>query len=290
MKDEIHFLYELQKKNFIYSVWSRETPLLTRIENIKEEVDEAIEEVKSEDWDKLKDELGDVLWDCLGAVAKAELDGHFSIKEILDHVRKKYTERKPYILEERHVTIEEETKIWKEVKAKQKEKMNEEQVTIVNENNVVIGSIPRSERNATNWNRAANILVFNSKGELFVHQRTTTKDVYPDYYDLKVGGYVSDGESYLQTALREMEEELGINEFNLKELFTIKIDNSKDKVFSKVFTCELEGPFTLQQEEIQHGKFMTLEDVKNLIETEKVVPGGITALNRYLEGSNVTKN
>ena len=126
MKDEIHILYELQKKNLIYSPWTKQASLLTRVNNIKEEVNEAVEEVKNEEWNKLKDELGDVLWDCLGAVAKAELDGHFTIKEILDHIHEKYTQRKPFLLEERHVTEEEETKIWLEVKAKQKEKMNGE--------------------------------------------------------------------------------------------------------------------------------------------------------------------
>ncbi len=42
--------------------------------------------------------------------------------------------------------------------------------------------------------RATYILVFNSKGELFLQKRTKTKDVYPGYYDPVAGGVVTIGE------------------------------------------------------------------------------------------------
>ena len=58
--------------------------------------------------------------------------------------------------------------------------------------------------------RATYILVFNSSGQLFVHRRTATKDIYPSYYDVAVGGVVGAGESYDDGAQRELAEELGI--------------------------------------------------------------------------------
>jgi tetrapyrrole methylase family protein / MazG family protein len=124
MKDEIETLYELQKRNLIYSPWAKEQSLLRRVEELKGEVEEALEEVKNEEWDKFKDEIGDVLWDCLGAIARAEFEKKLTMKEVLDHIHSKFTARKPFLVEERHVTLDEEMSIWNDVKTKQKNRQN----------------------------------------------------------------------------------------------------------------------------------------------------------------------
>src|SRR5437763_1144225 len=43
--------------------------------------------------------------------------------------------------------------------------------------------------------RCVYLLVFNRRGELVIHQRTPTKDVYPSYWDVTVGGVLAAGES-----------------------------------------------------------------------------------------------
>jgi NTP pyrophosphatase (non-canonical NTP hydrolase) len=120
MKNKIAELYKLQQNNLIYSPWGKEATIVQRTVELQEEVEEAMVEVKQERWDAFKDEIGDVLWDCLGVIAKAEHDGHFTIKDVLDNTHAKFTERKPFLLEERHVTKEEESSVWHAVKAKQK--------------------------------------------------------------------------------------------------------------------------------------------------------------------------
>jgi NTP pyrophosphatase (non-canonical NTP hydrolase) len=116
---EFEALYELQKKNLIYSAWAKETSLLQRVQELKLEVDEALVEVKQKEWQKFKDEMGDVLWDCIGVIARAEHEGHLSMREVLEHIHEKFTARKPYLLTEQEVSREEERRIWKEVKEKQ---------------------------------------------------------------------------------------------------------------------------------------------------------------------------
>src|SRR5208337_3731936 len=58
--------------------------------------------------------------------------------------------------------------------------------------------------------RCVYILVFDQNGNLFVHLRTATKDVYPSHWDVAVGGVLAAGESFAEGALREIYEELGI--------------------------------------------------------------------------------
>ena len=120
MKDQIAELYRLQKNNLLYSPWGKEATLTQRMKELREEVEEAFVELNNEKWNALKDEIGDVLWDCLGVISKAEHDGHFTIKEVLDNTYAKFTERKPFLVEEKHVTKEEELKVWNAAKKRQK--------------------------------------------------------------------------------------------------------------------------------------------------------------------------
>src|SRR5262245_60229327 len=88
----------------------------------------------------------------------------------------------------------------------------DEIVAIVGKDNNLIGRVSRREmRSAGLPHRAAYVLVSNSGGQLFVHKRTTTKDIYPRCHDPAAGGVVLDGETYEQGAYRELKEELGIS-------------------------------------------------------------------------------
>ncbi|MEJ2236291.1 MAG: NUDIX domain-containing protein, partial [Syntrophobacterales bacterium] len=81
----------------------------------------------------------------------------------------------------------------------------DEVVIIVDEENNEVGAVPRHEMRAGRLpHRATYILVFNSRGELFLQKRTQTKDVFPGYYDVAAGGVVLAGESYEGGAGREL--------------------------------------------------------------------------------------
>src|SRR5262245_31616854 len=87
----------------------------------------------------------------------------------------------------------------------------EELVDIVDEDDRVVRQATRSEmRRERLLHRVVAILCFNSRGEIYVHQRTAVKDLFPSLYDMFVAGTVEAGETYEATALRELEEEVGI--------------------------------------------------------------------------------
>ena len=160
----------------------------------------------------------------------------------------------------------------------------DEIVLIVNENNKVTGSAPRPEMRAKGLpHRAAYILVFNSTGELFVQKRTMSKDIYPGYYDIAAGGVVLTGESYDESARRELEEELGIRDTELTAHFTFLYEEGSNRVWGRVYSCTWDGPMTLQAEEVESGFFMTPQMVLALSEKEPFTPDGIYVLKRYLE-------
>lgn len=160
----------------------------------------------------------------------------------------------------------------------------EEVVTIVDERNRVLGSALRREMRARNLpHRAAYVLVLNSQRELFVQKRTMTKDVFPGYYDPAAGGVVLAGESYLECATRELEEEMGIRGAALETLFDFYFEDERSRVWGTAFSCIYDGEIVLQAEEVESGAFMPMPDVLREIDEKPYTPDGVYVLRRYLQ-------
>ncbi|MBA3312447.1 MAG: NUDIX domain-containing protein [Planctomycetota bacterium] len=87
----------------------------------------------------------------------------------------------------------------------------EELFDVVDASDAVIGQLPRSEVHARGLlHRAVSIFVLNGRGELLIHRRSAAKDEYPLLFTSSASGHVSAGESYDETAPRELREELGL--------------------------------------------------------------------------------
>jgi isopentenyldiphosphate isomerase len=164
----------------------------------------------------------------------------------------------------------------------------DELVTIVDERNKVVGALSRQAMRAGNLpHRATYILVFNSRGALYVQKRTQSKDVFPGYYDVAAGGVILAGESYEEGALRELEEELGIRGVPLTRIFDFSYKDEAVKVWGAVFTCVYDGEMALQQEEVESGAFLAVDEVLRLAATEPFTPDGLYVLRRYGEMSGL---
>ena len=158
----------------------------------------------------------------------------------------------------------------------------DEIIVIVDENDNEAGSATRLEMRIKKLiHRASYVLVFNNRGELFVQKRTTTKDIYPGYYDVAAGGVVLAGESYIDSADRELFEELGIRA-PLVFRFDHFHDDSENRVWGRIFTCVHDGPMTLQEAEVERGEFMAIGDVLRMSIEKPFTPDGIEILHKCL--------
>ncbi|MFU8856252.1 MAG: NUDIX hydrolase YfcD [Deferrisomatales bacterium] len=157
-------------------------------------------------------------------------------------------------------------------------------MTIVDLENRVAGSATRREMRARRLpHRATYVLVFNSRGELFVQRRTASKDVYPSHDDVAAGGVVLAGEEYDEGAAREVEEELGVRGVPLVPHLDFYHEDGGNRVWGRVYSCVTDAPLTLQEEEVESGRFLPLADVLAAAETSPFTPDGLEALRRYLE-------
>ena len=138
---------------------------------------------------------------------------------------------------------------------------------VVNECDEVIGRAPRSEVHARGLlHRAIHVLVFNSRGEVFLQKRSMKKDRQPGVWDSSCSGHVDSGEDYDQTAVRELQEEIGLR---LKaapaRLFKIDACAETDAEFVWVYQCQSNGPFQLDPDEIDAGDWFAPERVAQWI-------------------------
>jgi isopentenyldiphosphate isomerase len=133
--------------------------------------------------------------------------------------------------------------------------------------------------------RCTYVLVFNARGELFIHLRTATKDVYPSHWDVAIGGVLAAGESFAQGVRREIKEELGIDA-NAQELFPVHYADERTSVSAMAYRLDHDGPFELQVEEIVRGEFVPMTDVLKRIEREPFCPDGVLVLKQYLRSQS----
>jgi isopentenyldiphosphate isomerase len=130
--------------------------------------------------------------------------------------------------------------------------------------------------------RAVYLLVFNAAGQLFVHQRTTTKDIWPGYWDVAVGGVLAAEEGYDDGARRELEEEIGVRDVSLRRLFPLRYEDDTNRVCGVVYSCTCDGTVSLQASEIACGDWMDLDVVIERTQALPFCPDGIEVLRLYL--------
>jgi isopentenyldiphosphate isomerase len=144
-----------------------------------------------------------------------------------------------------------------------------------------VGVVSRREMRARRLpHRAVYVLVFNRRGELFIHLRTADKDVYPAHWDVAIGGVLGAGESFDGAARREAREELGVD-VDPERLFPFRWSDATNDVHGMVYRARHDGPFRLQPEEIVRGEFVALDDVAVRGAREPFCPDGLAALAAY---------
>lgn len=136
---------------------------------------------------------------------------------------------------------------------------------VVDSEDRVIGQAPRGEVHARDLlHRSVHILVFNSRGDLFLQKRVMTKDQNPGYWDSSAAGHVNAGEDYSTCAHRELLEELGIKG-ELK--FFTKFSARRATLWEHVETylCISNEKITPNPLEISEGRFWPIPDLREAL-------------------------
>lgn len=147
-------------------------------------------------------------------------------------------------------------------------KDNIEYFDIVNRRDEVVGRITEEQQNEVKPNqlRFINIIIKNDKHEILVPKRSANRKIFPNCYDFSVGGHVNSGEEYEEAAYRELEEELGIKNVELKEVAYFNPYSSDSNTFQKVYTLKYNEEITeYDRDGIENIFYMKVGDLQKLM-------------------------
>lgn len=132
------------------------------------------------------------------------------------------------------------------------------------------------------WHGSIHILLINrDKTKTFLQKRSKYKDLYPNMWDIAVGGHIAKGETPLETARRELQEELGLNlkEFDIEKVDRIKEQFNNNGIVSNEYVTiylvcgDMDlSKINLQEEEVSEAKWCTKNELNELIKQQKIIP------------------
>jgi 16S rRNA (adenine1518-N6/adenine1519-N6)-dimethyltransferase len=132
---------------------------------------------------------------------------------------------------------------------------------VVDVDDRVTGQLSRHEVHRQRLlHRAVHVFVFNSRGDLFLQRRSRWKDTHPLRWDSSAAGHVNTGQTYAETAPREVEEELGVSA-SVEEIASIPPSKATGWEHVRLYRAHHEGPFHLNPAELDGGGFFTLEQI-----------------------------
>jgi len=170
--------------------------------------------------------------------------------------------------------------------------VQEEILDLVDENDQVIGSAPRSEiykkahaaapdwfkgdvedlysanaKEVFNKLRAVWLMLINSKGELWIPRRNANKKICPLYLEGSMVGHVSSGETYEEALIRETKEELNLDLTRFEYRFKVHLSPFKDGsiCFSKVYELRMDETPNFSKEDFQEGYWLKPEKILEML-------------------------
>ena len=145
---------------------------------------------------------------------------------------------------------------------------------IITESGEIIGRATRKECHSGTFilHPVVHLHVFNSAGELYLQKRNINKDIQPGKWDTSVGGHVDYGEEIAEALLREVNEELGIIDFDPEFITCYKFVSKQEAELVHVYKTNYNGTISPDPGEISEGKFWKIDEIKQQIGKELFTP------------------
>jgi len=110
-------LLKIAKKLRKECPWDKKQTMKTIPPMLIEEVQEIIQAVEKKDWQNMKEEIGDVLFNLCLLIQMGEEKKYFTAKEVVDSAEEKIISRHTWVFgEDKATTAEEALSIWKKNK------------------------------------------------------------------------------------------------------------------------------------------------------------------------------
>ncbi len=135
----------------------------------------------------------------------------------------------------------------------------------------------KSEAHKNGWyHNTIHLWLYTKQGEVLLQQRSRKKAIHPLLWDVSAAGHIDAGETFLEAAIRETKEEIGL-ELQPKDLIKIGVEFHetnyangaiKDNEFHQVYIAELKTELknlTPQKDEVEALKLVSFKTFEDLL-------------------------
>jgi isopentenyl-diphosphate delta-isomerase len=163
-------------------------------------------------------------------------------------------------------------------------------IQIVNENDQPIGSATREEAWSKGlYHRSVHIIIQDEKRNILLQKRSSQKTLYPSKLTNAATGHVDEGETFEESASRELVEEIGIN-IPLEHLGKFAFHHQdNDRIinhFNGVFLGKISRttPLKLSPNEVSGTKWFTRNELAESIAShpERFTPIAVEVIRRFI--------
>lgn len=165
-----------------------------------------------------------------------------------------------------------------------------EMLAIVDDNDKVIGAERRDVIHRDGLkHRAVHIFAFNKNGEIFLQKRSRLKDKCPGLWDSSAAGHVDAGEEYDVCAARELGEELGLMNHDVREVGKLGAHANTGWEHVRLYATLAQGKVNFPCVEIEYGQWFSMELVDRWVTNvpEDFAPGFIACWKVWKEANPV---
>jgi isopentenyldiphosphate isomerase len=153
------------------------------------------------------------------------------------------------------------------------ESVSEELVDVVDADDRVVATVPRSVmRRERLLHRCVFVAVVHPDGRLLVHRRSESKDIWPGWWDLAVGGVVLAGESWDDAVYREVAEEIGVTDVAPEHLGGGLYEDDDVALIGRCYRIVHGGPFTFADGEVVRSEWVDLADLPRVLGERRFLP------------------
>jgi len=156
----------------------------------------------------------------------------------------------------------------------EEEYKDDEWFDIVDENGNVKGKAPRTicHSGPGMLHPVVHLHIVDNKNRIFLQKRVKTKKIQPGKWDTAVGGHVNSGESIEDALKRETEEELNIKDIKTTFIGKYVWESPVESELIHIYIGRYNKTITVNQDEIEEGKFWKIKKIKETIGNEILTP------------------
>lgn len=152
--------------------------------------------------------------------------------------------------------------------------MSDELIDIIDEdgNDIGLSKLKSEVHKSGEWHKSSHIWIVKN-GKILLQKRASSKEFFPDCFDVACAGHVKSGETYEDAALRELDEELNVkvskNDLTLlekrKQISEMKQKNIVSREIMRVFLLKLKCELEYNRDDISELRFFYPKELKMLL-------------------------